>query len=120
VATATDGCNVIGRHNFLAQKLEAKIVSLVSVHSHAYRFGLLLYCRRFVHGVRNCASILMQLWKRFTVSPFQSACLAMHQITIKTRVARSKWTKNAKPLVKKCQIASKNAKQTETGWMLLV
>jgi len=39
VAIATDGCNVIGRHNFLAQKLEAKIVSLVSVHSHAHRFA---------------------------------------------------------------------------------
>ena len=28
VAIATDDCNVIGRHNFLAQKMEAKIVSL--------------------------------------------------------------------------------------------
>jgi len=37
-----------------------------------------------------------------------------------SRVARSKWTKNTKPLVKKCQIASTNAKQAETGWMLLV
>jgi len=26
VAIATAGCNVIGRHNFLAQKLEAKIL----------------------------------------------------------------------------------------------
>jgi len=33
-----------------------------------------------------------------------------------TRVARSRWTKNAKPLVKKYQITSKNAKQAETGW----
>jgi len=40
VAIATDGCNVIGRHNFLPQKSEAKIVSLVSVHRHAHRFAL--------------------------------------------------------------------------------
>jgi len=32
-------CNVGGRHNFLAQKLEAKFVSLLSVHSHAHRFA---------------------------------------------------------------------------------
>ena len=87
MATATDGCNVIGRNNFLAQKLEAKIVSLVSVHSHAHRFCLLLFCRRFgQYGVRNCESTLMQLWKCFTVSPFRSACLAMHQNTLKTKV----------------------------------
>jgi len=39
VATATDGCNVAGRHNFLAQKLEEKFVCLVSVHSPAHRFA---------------------------------------------------------------------------------
>jgi len=43
VAFATDSCSVIGPHNFLAQKLEAKIVSLVSVHCHAHRFGLNYY-----------------------------------------------------------------------------
>ena len=47
VTIATDGCNVIGRNNFLAQKLEAKIVSLASVHCHEHLFCLLLYCRRF-------------------------------------------------------------------------
>ena len=36
VAIATDGCNVVGRHNFLTQKLEAKIVGMVSP-----RFSLL-------------------------------------------------------------------------------
>ena len=40
MAIATDGCNVIGRHNFAAQKLKVKIVSLVYVHSHVYRFAL--------------------------------------------------------------------------------
>ena len=39
VAIATDGCNVVGRHNFLTQKLEAKIVGMVSVHCHAYRLA---------------------------------------------------------------------------------
>jgi len=29
----------MGRHNFAAQKLEAKILSLVSVYSHAHRFA---------------------------------------------------------------------------------
>jgi len=43
VANATDGCNVIGRHNFLEQKLEAKIVSLVSVQCHAHGFVLASY-----------------------------------------------------------------------------
>jgi len=38
VEIAKDGCDVTGRHNFLAQKLEAKIVNLVSVHGHAHRF----------------------------------------------------------------------------------
>ena len=82
VAFATDGCNVIGRHIFLAQKLETKIVSLVSVHCHSHRCASasrLLYCSRFVqYGVRNCESTFMQLWKCFTVSPLRSACLAMH------------------------------------------
>ena len=66
MAVATDGCNVIGRHNFLAQKLEATILSLVSVHSHAHRFCLLLYCRRFGQfGVRNCESILKANCEKF-------------------------------------------------------
>jgi len=43
VAIATDGGNVIGRHNFLAQKLEAKIVSLVSMHCHAHRLASVSY-----------------------------------------------------------------------------
>jgi len=43
VAVATDGCNVIGRHNFLAQKLEAKFVSMASVHCHEHRFASACY-----------------------------------------------------------------------------
>jgi len=43
VAIATDICNVIGRHNFLAQKLKAKIVSMVSVHCHEYRLASACY-----------------------------------------------------------------------------
>ena len=71
-AIATDGCNVIGWHNFLAQKLEAKIVSLVSVHCHVYRFGLLLVCYRFAQcGVRNCEitfNAIMKVFYCFTVA----------------------------------------------------
>ena len=40
---AADGCNVIGRHNFLAQKLEANIVCLVSVHCHTHRLASACY-----------------------------------------------------------------------------
>jgi len=53
-----------------------------------HRFGLLLYCRRFVqYVVRNCKSTFMQLWKCFTVSPFPSACLVIHQTTIKKKAS---------------------------------
>ena len=42
---------------------------MLSVRCNAPRLGLSLYCRRFVqHGVRNCESTLMQLWKCFAVS----------------------------------------------------
>jgi len=43
VTIATDGCHVIDRHNFLAQKLEAKIVSMVSVHCHAQHLASACY-----------------------------------------------------------------------------
>jgi len=43
VAIASDSCNVIGWLSFLPQKLEAKIVSLVSVHFHAHRLALAFY-----------------------------------------------------------------------------
>jgi len=43
VAIATYRCNVISRNNFLAQKLEAKIVSLGSVHCHAHRLASVPY-----------------------------------------------------------------------------
>jgi len=58
----------------------------------------LLYCRRFVqYGVRNCESTLMQVSKCFTVSPLRSACLGMHQTTMKTkgwqlqRACKTRW-----------------------------
>ena len=44
VTIATDCCNVVGRHIFLAQNLEAKIVSLVSAHCHAHHFASAPYC----------------------------------------------------------------------------
>jgi len=50
------------------------------------RFGLLLYCRRFVqYGVRNCESTLIQLWNCFTVTLLRSVCLEMHQIAMETK-----------------------------------
>ena len=39
VAIATDHFNVIGWHNFLAQKLQAKIVRFVFTLYHAHRFA---------------------------------------------------------------------------------
>ena len=36
---ATGGCKVIRRHNFLAQKLEGNMVSMVSVHCHVHRLA---------------------------------------------------------------------------------
>jgi len=43
VTIATDSGNVKERHNFLAQKLEAKFVGMVSVHCHAYRLASVSY-----------------------------------------------------------------------------
>jgi len=43
VAVATNGCNVIGWHNFLAQNLEAEIVRMVSVNCYAHRYALASY-----------------------------------------------------------------------------
>jgi len=43
VAIATDGCNLISRHKFLAQNLEVKIASMVSVHCHAHRLASTCY-----------------------------------------------------------------------------
>ena len=73
VATATDGCNC---------KLGICALSWAPP-----RFGLLLYCRRFLqyqYGVQSWENTLketLQLWKCFTVSPLRSACLVMHQAT---------------------------------------
>jgi len=38
-SASTDGCNDLGRHNFLSQKLKAGIVSMVSVHCCAHRLA---------------------------------------------------------------------------------
>jgi len=77
---------VIGRHNSLAQKLEAEIVKIVSVHCHMHRFAsACCYISADLYSARKCESTLMQLWKCFTVSPMRSACLARHQATMKTK-----------------------------------
>ena len=77
MAIATDGCNVIGRHNFLAQKLEAEIVSLVSAHCRAHLSlrpvtMLPLICIVWCAKLRK-----MQFRKFFTVSLLRSACPAV-------------------------------------------
>ena len=79
------------------QKLEANIVSMASVHFHAQRLASACYYRFVQHGVRNCESTFMQLWKCFTVSPLQWCYLAMHQTTMKTkgrqlqRACKARW-----------------------------
>ena len=71
---------------FRARKLEAKVVSLVSVQCHAHRLA-----------TASCILNLLQLCKCFTVSPLRSACLAMHQTTVKTkgrqlhRACKTRW-----------------------------
>ena len=87
-----------GRHNSLAQKLEAEIVRMVYVHCHAHSLASACFCTAAnLYSVRKCESTLMQLWKCSTVSPLRSACLAMHQTTMKTkdrqlqRACRTRW-----------------------------
>jgi len=88
VVIATDGCKVMGRHNVLAQKLDAKIASLVSLHCHAHRFASATYytaANLYSMVYATAKEFLMQLWRCFTVSPLRSACLAMHQTTMTTK-----------------------------------
>jgi len=73
VAPATDGCNVIGRHILLAQKSDAKIVSLESVHCHAHRLASVSYYRRLVQWVwgtklRKHFNAIMEMFCCFTVT----------------------------------------------------
>jgi len=87
VAIATDGYNLISRHNFLAQNLEAKIVSMVSVHCHGHCLASACYFpdADLYSMVYETESAITQLWKCFTVFPLRSACLAMYQTTMKTK-----------------------------------
>jgi len=83
MAIATDGWNVMGWHNFLVLKLEAKIVSLVSVHSHAHHFTIQLQiCTVWDTKLRKHFNAIVEV---FSVSLFRSACLVMHQTTMKTK-----------------------------------
>jgi len=74
VAIAADGCNVIGRHNFLMQKLEAKIVSLVSVHYHAHHFTpasitiLPQICTVWCTKLQKHFNAIMEVFYCFTVA----------------------------------------------------
>ena len=99
MAIATDGCNVIGRHNFLVQKLEGKIVSLVSVHCHAHRCASASYYTAadlysMVYELRKHFKAIMEVLCCFTVA---IGLLAMPQTTMKTkgrqlqRVRKTRW-----------------------------
>ena len=57
---ATNSCNVIDRHNFLAQKLEAKIVRMVSVHYHVHRLVSACY-----YAAADLYSLVYELRKHF-------------------------------------------------------
>ena len=68
MAVATDGCNVTGWLNFLAQKLEAKIVCLVTVHCHAHRLAWPLTTLPHICTVlcvRNCKKHLNAIMEVF-------------------------------------------------------
>ena len=86
VAIATDICNVISQLNFLAQKLKAKIVSMVSVHCHEYRLASACYYTAADLYSVACetakALAIMKVFYYFTVAiglPY------MHQTTMKTK-----------------------------------
>jgi len=74
VAIATDGCNIIGPRNFLTQKLEAKIVSLVYVHHHAHHFAsasitiLLQICAVWCTKLQKHFNAIMEVFYCFTVA----------------------------------------------------
>jgi len=90
VAIASDGCNVIGRHIFLGQKLEAKIVILVSVHCNAHRLpSASYYTAADLYSVMyetakalscNCGNVL--LFHRYHRLAWR---YIMHQPTTKTK-----------------------------------
>ena len=86
VATGTDGAAaMIVRHSSLAQKLKAEIVTMVCMHCHVHRLALSCCYTADLYAVRKCESTLLQIWKCFAASPLRSACLAMHQTSMKTR-----------------------------------
>jgi len=60
-----------------------------------------------MYTVRNCGSTLMQLWKCFTVSPLRSACLTMHQTTMKTK---------GRQLQRACETSWLSSEATMRAW----
>jgi len=109
VAIATDGPNCHRPTQFSGAEIGSENCKfgICTLSWAPLRFGLLLYCRRFVqYIVRNREITLMQLWKCFTVLSLRSACLAMHQTTIKTKgrqlqreckMLRSQWPQHDNP-----------------------
>jgi len=68
--------------------MEAKFVSLVTVHCHAHHLASACYytAADLYSMVYETAKTLSHaVWKCFAVSPLRSACLAMHQTTMKIK-----------------------------------
>jgi len=89
VSIATDSAAaMIGRHNYLKQKLKADI-GICALPCAPPHFGLLRYCRRFVccMKMRKYFSLIL-IWKGYAVSLLRLAGLAMHQTSIKIKGRR--------------------------------
>jgi len=116
LAIATHSCNVTGRQ-FSGTKVGSENCKfgICALSCASPCFGLLLSCSRFVqYGVWNRESTLMQLWKCFNVSPLRSACLAMHQTTMKTkgqrlqRTCKTRWLSSEATVRAWSEILQKN------------
>jgi len=85
---------MIGRHNSLAQKLEAEIIRMASLRCHAHRLAsACCYTAADLYSTEDetAKALSMHLWKSFIVSRLRSACLAMHQTTKLQRVFKTKY-----------------------------
>jgi len=108
MAIATDNCNVIGRHHFLAQNLEAKIVSLVScaLSRSPPRFFLSLYSRRLVqYGVRkHCSYRSALLFHRCDRLIWECIRLQWSQEVGSKGVCKTRWLSSEETVTARCNI----------------
>jgi len=103
-------CNANGRSPNALSFLPQRKCPMLRQESENLRFG-----------GSNASFWLLPLFTQYETSwlaAISSDCLAA--LPAKDRVARSRWTKNAKLHIKICETASKNAKQAETGRWLSV